>query len=216
VNSETGEIVAFGRPGLTNIANFPQTQLNAEEANPDKETGADTMPKQIEITTALCAAISATDENAVTAAGVVDHINSQADTITQLNAEIERLKDPANFRPAADVENLETQLNAAQDKLKGFRDQEIKALIEGAVADGKIAPASVGHYTALCASDEGLKQVQGIIGTAITATPNADGKPAGEVDDEDTDLNASNEAIANEFGVSAEAAAAARQSLFPN
>lgn len=58
---------------------------------------------------------------------------------------------------------LEATSTELSDLKAGIRKRDVDALLEGALADKKIVPAQRDHYASLCATDEGLEQVKGLL-----------------------------------------------------
>jgi len=109
-------------------------------------------------TKALCAALGLP-------ANFVDTDVSEAHLIEAINA----AKTPAlaSFVPRADLElalaSRATAEQALATYLKTQRETAVAALLDGAVKDGKVAPASRAHYEALCSTDAGFAEVQKLV-----------------------------------------------------
>ena len=146
------------------------------------------------ILTALNLGADATEADAVAAIGKL-----KGEHDTALNAAAE-LNDPTKWRPASDVEHLETQLNAANEKLSTQRTKDLESEVDAAIKDGKLAPASREHYIALCATDEGLDKVRGIIKATGRVVPKGDSK-TGEEGEQDTELNAAELEYCQQMGI---------------
>jgi phage I-like protein len=145
-DGKTHEIVEIISAGLTNQPNLDMTALNRRSENQtENRTGALMNLK------ALCQALGLQDEASPDA------------IIAAVNALIKRADNPPleKFVPRADYDaavkrtaEAETALN--QMKIAA-REAEITELVERAIKDGKITPASKDFYLASCRFDGGLE-----------------------------------------------------------
>ncbi len=153
LTDKDGNVLGLAGAGLVNRPNFNMPALNAAD------DGA--LMKSLLKTLGLPETASESD-----AIAAVEALKS-----TQLNAVRTAPPSLELFVPRADYDLVRTQLNTANTALAahvdGARKAKVDAFIEGAVKEGKIAPASRDHYLALCATNDGFAQVRGI----VEATP---------------------------------------------
>lgn len=154
--------------------------------------------------TALCAALGLAADAAPDTI-IASAAKLKADHATALNAATH--PDLAKFVPKADYDVALNRATAAEQKLadqnKIALNAAATALIDGAVKDGKIAPASKEFYLGLCSSQEGLDKVKAHLASApkiIADGETAATKPA----DQGTALNAAALEVAAAFGNSAD------------
>lgn len=157
-----GNILLVVGAGLTNDPNFTQLALNREQ-----ETE---LPMLKEIALAL-----GLTETADSAAIVVAINALKQERQTALNAA--QTPDPTKWKPAAELETVlgrataaETALNALKTKA---REDEINQVVDQAVAEGKVVPATRELYTAMCQQEGGLERFK----TALASMP-VIGQPA--------------------------------------
>lgn len=111
------------------------------------------------------------------------------------------------FVPRADYDKAVQTATNAQTELKTIkdaqRDTEIGSVVEQALKDGKITPATKDYYVAMCATEGGLDQFKKFVAAApvIGADTDLDKKKPG---DKGTALNGEAASIAAMFGNSAE------------
>lgn len=132
-----GRVIALRSLGLTNEPNF--TSLPAL----NRETTMD----RTKLIALLGLAATATDAEIETAITSSIALNRQG-----------AKPDPLLYVPKADLDAALNRANTAEAKLKK-RDEdtaeaEAVALVDGAVKDGKVAPASRDHYLTLCRSGQ--------------------------------------------------------------
>jgi phage I-like protein len=141
----SGEIRGLSSVGLTNKPNFELPALNREEDDMDRAS----------IAAALAIPVTSTDAEIVTAVNRLQTAASQPD--------------PAKFVPKADLEAALNRASTAETALNAINaaqlEQERTALVDAAVKDGKIAPASKDHYLALCRAEGGIEKVKALIGS---------------------------------------------------
>jgi phage I-like protein len=103
-----------------------------------------------------------------TVAEVVGAINKQKSDLAMATARAES-PSPEKFIPRADYDAALARATTAEQKLaereKTEREAEITAAVDGAVKEGKIAPASKDHYLALCRKEGGLDEFKKLVGT---------------------------------------------------
>lgn len=147
-----GVITSMSSAGLTNKPNFYVPALNREE-----ET---TMPLAKILLDALGLAENATDQDAVTAINTL-----KSDREVALNRA--STPDLNKYVPKETYQVAVNRADTAEQSLKAIRDKEIDALVQGAIDEGKVAPANKEMYVGLCRSgDSGVEQFKAFIGTA--------------------------------------------------
>lgn len=148
------EIRGISSVGLTNKPNFDLPALNREEDDMDRAS----------IAGALGIVATASDAEIVTA-------------VNRLKTSIEQ-PDPNRFVPKADLDTALNRATKAETALNAIQaaslQAETTALVDGAVKDGKIAPASKDHYMALCRAEGGLDKVKALIGSLPVIGKGAD------------------------------------------
>lgn len=192
-----GEVMGLFSLGLVPRPNFTELPALNSETEP-----ASLMTK--EQLTALCAALGLAADAAPDTI-IASATKLKADHATALNAAV--TPDISKFVPKADYDVALNRATTAEQKLadqnKTALNAAATALIDGAVKDGKIAPASKEFYLGLCASQEGLDKVKTHLASApkiITDGETATAKPA----DQGTALNAAALEVAAAFGNSAD------------
>ena len=130
---------------------------------------------------------------------------------TAMNREV--TPDLAKFVPRTDYDQMQQRaVNAEQQLADAAREKletEINSEIDAALKAGKIAPASKDFYTAMCRSEDGLNQFRKFLETApVIAEPSGlDNQSAG--DGHGQSLNAEEQEIIDNLGISKEAYLAA-------
>ena len=159
--SEPLQVVAIGGAGLTHNPNLSFTALNSEQD------------------------IAAMDKELAKALGL-DDTATIADAIKAVNA----LSTPAltKFIPRADYDQVLARATNAEQELAEFKNERAKsaaeALIDKAIADRKIAPASRDHYLKLALNSRA--DVEAVLATTPAIIPAgedkglASGDPAGQ------------------------------------
>lgn len=109
---------------------------------------------------ALGLAENATDQDAVTAINTL-----KSDREVALNRA--STPDLNKYVPKETYQVAVNRADTAEQSLKAIRDKEIDALVQGAIDEGKVAPANKEMYVGLCRSgDSGVEQFKAFIGTA--------------------------------------------------
>jgi phage I-like protein len=187
----TGIIRGLSSVGLTNKPNLNVTALNHEQ---QKENSM-----LLKLLAALGLPATTTEEAAL------NHVTTlRTDYATALN----RAESPdlTKFVPKAQFDAAVTTANNAQKELKELKASEtekaINAEIDAALKAGKIVPATVETYTALCRQEGGLAQFKNLMAVApvIADNSNLDNKQI----DQTTALNAEQLKVAEMFGNSAD------------
>jgi phage I-like protein len=173
-------IIGIAGAGLVNRPNFNMPALNSEE-----EPTAAALAEKLGLPAGaslgdIVAAVDALKRNAATPEALALAVEQRDKAVADLNA-----------------------------RLEAERQAEATTLVEQAVKDGKIAPATKGDYLALCASRDGLEAVKCIIAKQVSffAKSGLDDRPPGAVGD-GVALNAQLREIAEKMGTSHEAIAA--------
>jgi len=136
--------------GLTNVPNFSMPALNSEQ-----ET---TMDPDV-----LKALGLAPDSGPAAAVAAITMLKTAEQTA--LNRA--QSPDPVQFVPRADYELATNRLNTLEAEATARRETEITGAVDGAVAAGKIAPASKEFHLAACRAEGGLERFREM----ITASP---------------------------------------------
>jgi phage I-like protein len=165
----TGRIVEIETAGLTNTPNL-LTAINQQESIPS-----------MTIPTAVLAALGltdgATEEQAVAAA---NRLKSDLATATNraesppLDRFVPRAQYDAALQRATNAEQKLGEVTQAQTQ------KEIDDAINGALAAGKITPATKDYFTAQCKQEGGLEAFRKFVETApviVSGTAVVDGKP---------------------------------------
>ena len=151
---DKGNIVALSSAGLTNKPNFRVPALNRSETQEDT-----TMPLPKALADALALAETATEQDAVAAIGALKSAEQVA-----LNRAAQ--PDLAKFVPKDTYDIALNRATAAEASLKEIEDKETEALVDAAIADGKVAPANKEMYVALCRTEGGREQFKSFANTA--------------------------------------------------
>lgn len=131
----------------------------------------------------------------------VDAINKLlADKQTALNSE--RVPSLDKYVPRQDYSRMEQRaLNAEQQlaqQKKGDLEKAINAEIEGALAAGKITPATKDFYVASCQEEGGLQRFRDFVKAAPSVTDPV--TPTGEAKEVGKALNAEEQVAARQLG----------------
>ena len=164
----TGEVTEMVSAGLTNKPNFQLAALNTE--------GATT---EVHMDKALLEALGLAD--GATAADAVAAIATlKADRQTALNRV--ETPDPARFVPRADFDLAMNRVAALETADKARAEAEIVAAVDGAIAAGKVAPASRDYHLATCRAEGGLALFAKMVAAApvLTAPSGLGGKQPGQ------------------------------------
>ena len=153
---KSGEVRSVKNGALVNEPAFAMPALAGAQAN-----GGDPMNEKI--LKALGLAAGATEEEALAA---LDGLKSDLQS-AKASAQLPSLE---KFVPRADYDAVLTRASAAETKLadaaKAGRDEEIKALLDKAQADGKITPATREFYEASCRAEGGIERFKAFAASA--------------------------------------------------
>lgn len=178
-DAQTNEILELCSIGLTNQPNLPLPALNRKQEEAPVMTTA--MPADLR--SALSLHATANDG---------DVINAIQSLKASLAAAQNRSNSPPleRFVPRADYDTVLSRAANAETALATYerqaRQKEIDGLIQQALTDGKISPASVEYHTAACSTDRGvglfrefLKDAPPLVALQ-TASNQAGGHPAAQ------------------------------------
>lgn len=193
INKSTGAIVGIQSVGLTHKPNLAIPALNHEQEE-------DSMLDIKKILKALGLPEDASEEVA---------LNTISTLQSNLQTALNQAQTPPmeKFVPRADYELALNRATTAEAKIaQGEKDKlegEITSVINQAVTEGKIAPASKEYYTAMCRTEGGLAQFQTFISSApkILADSVLEGKKPGETA---TALNAQEKEVCRNLGIAEE------------
>lgn len=187
----TGLVKSIQSVGFTNQPNLKKDQLtalNRKENNP------------MNLSKAMAAALglpeTATEADAVTAIG-------QLKTDHQLA--LNRAEQP-NLEKFVPTETYQLALNrakTAETKLADQQELEITALVDGAISDGKVAPANKEMYLATCRAEGGVAQFKSFLESAPTIA-NSTSQHKSSLEQGDKKLNEDQLAICRKLGVTKE------------
>jgi len=139
--SDSREVFAMLSAGLTNKPNLYVPALNHQEDH--------TVKLPLVLTQLLGLAEDATAEQAVTAINAM-----QAQQQIALNAQ----QDPTKFVPAATHQLALNRTQELESKLAEIEKSKVDALVDAAIAEGKVAPADKPMYVGLCSTEAGREQ----------------------------------------------------------
>ncbi|MBY8218918.1 phage protease [Vibrio fluvialis] len=155
---EDGTVLAVASSGLTNNPNLDVPALNRKEDN--------AMPLPKVILDALGLAENATEQDAATA---INSLKSEKDIALNSAKSVDLNKFVAK-------ETYDLALNratTAEGRLAAIAEQEIEALVDAAIKDGKVAPANKDMYLGTCRTKEGLEQFKAFVESAPKIATNA-------------------------------------------
>jgi len=191
---QTAEIGRIVSAGLTNQPNLEMAALNAEQETPMDRA----------VLEALGLPATATAADALVA---VNALRTERDTAR--NAA--QMPDPTRFVPVADHQLALNRIATFEQAETARRETEIAAAVDGAIASGRIAPASRDYHIAACRTEGGFDRFKAYIGSAPVIAPASglDGKmPA---DAQPDALTADELAVCRMFGTDPTTFAAAKK-----
>jgi len=188
----TGQVTLLSSAGLTNKPNLYLPALNSENTM--------TVPLQIVTTLGLAAAASVDD--VVSAIQTIKNSEQTALNRAQ-NPDLSRAKPHKTYQLALN------RAQTAEERLKTLDEKTATALVDDAVAAGKVAPANRDMYLALCRSEEGRKQFSEFVKTAQPLV-NQDPSKGKENKGQQTELTETELAICRSMGISQEEFLAAK------
>ena len=184
-------IVQLLSVGLTNQPNLPLTALNREEDSP--------MPIPLTLLTALGLAPAADEPAALAAVAALQ---------SDLAAAHNRATTPPldRFVPRADYDAALARASNAEQQLATLaterRAATIQTLLDRALTERKITPATVDYYRAMCQTEDGIAQFEAFLAKApalIGAASGLDQQPPPAAGSPEADF-AANAALRAEFG----------------
>jgi phage I-like protein len=181
---DTLEVQKIICAGLTNNPNLEMAALNAST-------------KEITMDPAILEALGL--KAGATAADAVVAINTlKSEKSVALNAA--QTPDPSKFVPKADHELALNRIATFEADAKARREAEIVAVVDAAVAAGKVAPASKDYHLASCRAEGGLDRFKAMIETAPVIAP-ASGLDGKKPEGGEVALNAEHKAAAAALGI---------------
>jgi phage I-like protein len=212
-SSAGGEITAILRAALTNNPNLSLPALNSSElpGNPAQEK-----PMQ-NILAALGLAETATEQEAIALIQAMRAQLAAMSATTKPTVPLVALAaaeqpppriDLAVYAPRTDLNAMEARAVAAERELTTMKVAQFKgaveAVVDQAIRDRKIAPASKGEYIHLCSTQEALETFKKVIGVTPPLISSEAQVPAGVPQGEAVSLNAAEEAVARAAGYTLE------------
>jgi len=153
LHNKDGQIIGISSVGLTNKPNLDLPSLNHEEE-----------PSTMKISAALASLLALNAETA-TEQDVINAVTQlQDDTKLALN----RAENP-DLKLFVPMETHQLALNRekeANDKLSEIRENEFETLVDGAISDGKVAPANKEMFLSMCRQDGGVDSFKTYLETA--------------------------------------------------
>lgn len=185
-HDDQGNILGISSVGLTNKPNLNLPALNQEQP-------------PMKLSAAIAAALSLNAETATDAEAVTAINKLKSDTQLALN----RAENPdlTKYVPTETHQLALNRAETAEQKLKEIEDGEVEALVDGAIADGKIAPANKAMYLATCRADR--KGFESFIQSApviASSESKHDKKPGGD----ETKLTEGQLAMCRQLGLTEE------------
>jgi phage I-like protein len=200
LHNGNGEVAAVLRAALSNSPNLDIKSLNSQ--TPETAPPADPAKEKKhmdKILAALGLSGTATEADAVAAVGELRK---------SLNATAPQAVDLAAYAPRADLAAMEARAVAAKKQLTELNAAKFKAEVEGvidqAVKDRKIAPASKEQYLSLCATSEQLESLKKVFASSPAVIGEGTQAPAGAPPGSQVALNAEETALAAAAGYTPE------------
>lgn len=201
-HDEAGNILAIVGAGLTNDPNFTQLALHSEQDDDDQEHSMSLKA----IATALGLPETADESACLTA---INSLNQ--DKQTALNAA--QHPSPDQWKPKAEFDALLTRATTAETALNAVQQQgraaEINAVVDKAQEDGKVIPATRDYYLACCREEGGLDRFRAAL-PAMPVIGQPGVNPGGKPPATQTALNAEEQLICTQLGLTPEEFLAAR------
>lgn len=149
---EAGTVQSIASVGLTNEPNLHQLPaLNREETQ---------MPLPVELTQALGLGADADTASVLTAINTLKADHQLA--MNRANAG----PDLNKFVPKETYELAMNRATTAEAKVKETEEAKLAALVDGAIAEGKIAPANKEMFLGMCRADGGVEQFKAFVQSA--------------------------------------------------
>jgi phage I-like protein len=200
--NEKGEVTSVLRAGLSNSPNLDIKSLNSESPETAAPAGPAKEKKHMDkILAALGLPAGATEDEAVAAITALKEK-------TSLNAAKPPAVDLAACAPRADLAAMEARAATAEKQLTELNAAKFKAEVEGvidqAVKDRKIAPASRDQYLSLCATAEQLENLKKVFASSPAVIGEGAQAPAGTPPGSQAALNAEERQAAKAAGYTEE------------
>jgi phage I-like protein len=198
-DTNTNRVLELTSVALTVDPNLQLTALNRRGPSPEPNTSESTMDK--EKRRALCRSLGladeASDDAIIKAVEELDAGKAKAENAAQM-------PDVEKFVPRSDYDKVVGERDTALNSLKQTADAEIADLVDQAIKDGKIAPASKDYHLAACRSGpEGLKGFKAFIeGAPVLAMAENSGLDTVDPGKGKAVLSADEKKIADQLGLS--------------
>jgi len=188
-----GEIRYIKSVGLTNTPNLRLPALNRENSG-----GNELIPKAL--IEALGLKADASEAEVVIAVNAV-----------KTKAELNLQKGNLETVPKADFTLALNRAETAESQLTEIKKADFQsrvgAVVDQAVKDGKITPASKDYYLTSCNSEETLTSLTELVKSSpVVVAPNKEETPAGSAGGGSTELNSEEKALTEQLGISTEKA----------
>jgi phage I-like protein len=194
LHNEKGEVTSILRAALSNSPNLDLKSLNTQ--TPESPAKEHSMNK---ILAALGLPETATEDEAAAAV---------AGLKTSLNSAKTQTVDLASYAPRADLAAMEARAAAAEKQLADLNAAQFKAEVEGvvdqAVKDRKIAPASKDQYLGLCSTTEQLEGLKKVFAASPAVIGEGAQAPAGTPPGNQAALNSEEQEAARAAGYTEE------------
>lgn len=195
----TNRILELTSVALTVDPNLRLAALNRRGPSPEPNTSESTMDK--EKRRALCRSLGLADEASDDAViKAVEELN--AGKAKAENAAL--TPDVQKFVPRDDYDKVVGERDTALNSLQQSADAEIVELVDQAIKDGKVAPASKDYHLAACRSGaDGLKNFKAFIeGAPVLAVAENSGLDTSDPGKGKAALSADQKKIADQLGLS--------------
>lgn len=154
-----GVVTKIASTGFTNVPNLPTLPaLNRKEDDMSKAQLSTV------ILTTLGLAADATEEDAV---GAINTLKNDK----QLALNRAQTLDLTKFVPKETHLLALNRAETAESKLTEIRESEFEALVDGAISDGKVAPANKAMFLSMCRQENGVDDFKTYLETAPTIAP---------------------------------------------
>lgn len=190
-----GQVTRLSSVGLTNKPNLAFPALNSENND---------MTIPVQLVTVLGLPANASVDDAVKAI-------QQIKTSEQVALNRAENPDVTKFIPIETHQLALNRATEAEGKLKVQADNEIEALVDLAIKEGKVAPANKDMYLATCRSEDGRKQFTEFVkGAPVIVSNDPKKKPKPETNNQE--LTETELGMCRSMGITKEEFLAAKQS----
>lgn len=193
LHDRSGKIHRISDAGLTNKPNLMMKALNREEIS-EPETSTMDKEKRVALCRQLGLADEASDDAILTAVKAKD---GELET-TRNKAEE---PDPQKFVPKADYELVSGKLSTALNKITELEGAEAEQVVDQAIKDGKVTPASKEFYLAACKTADGLANFQKMVSASPKLVQTEPGDKTGQPGSETPALNKDQTKILEGLGI---------------